>query len=79
MKPIEFKEQSIVYAKNQPPYLPLPAFHHSDDWKCVTSCWGLSLKERFILLFTGKVWASLPTFGKPLTPLKLSVYKPELT
>ncbi len=26
MTPIEFPQQTIVWAKDQPPYLPLPAF-----------------------------------------------------
>ena len=26
MKPIEFPEQTTVWAENQPPYLPLPAY-----------------------------------------------------
>lgn len=26
MTPIEFPEQTIVWAKDQPPYLPLPAY-----------------------------------------------------
>ena len=76
MKPIEFKEQTTVYAKDQKPYLPLPAFVHNDEWECITSCWGLTLLERVKVLFTGRIYSTLPTWGKPLTPQKLEVNNP---
>lgn len=77
MKPIRFIEQTCVYAENQKPYLPLPSFKHKDDWQCVSSVWGMSIKERVKVLFIGKIWVTMPTFGKPLTPLALSVNKPK--
>ncbi len=76
MKPVNFKEYTTIYAKNQEPYLPLPAFQHKDDWQCVSSCWGLSFMERVKLLFIGRMWVTMPTFGKPLTPVRLSVNNP---
>lgn len=76
MRPVNFKEQNVVYAENQEPYLPLPAYKHSDSWQCVTSCWGLDFKERLKVLFIGKVWLTMPTFTKPLTPAKIEVNKP---
>ena len=78
MKPIEFKEQNRTFAKDQKPYLPLPAYQYLDDWKCVTSCWGMNILERFKVLFTGKVWLTMPTFGKPLNPAKIEVNKPKM-
>ena len=75
MKPIEFNEQNSVYAENQPEYLPLPS-HKTQDG-IVTSCWSLSWKERFNLLFTGKIWWSNFTFNNPLQPQKPSVKKPD--
>lgn len=70
MKPIEFKEQNVVFAKNQPEYQPLPAYRCTDPegFGEVISCWKLSFWERLRVLFTGKIWASLCMFGKPLTP-----------
>lgn len=68
MKPVEFKEQNIVYAKDQPEYLPLPAFKNDSPQGEVVSCWHLSLKERLRLLFTGKLWVCLLSFNNPLTP-----------
>lgn len=70
MKPIEFKEQNVVFAKDQPQYKPLPAFRNEDPNGMgeVISCWEFSFKERLRILFFGKMWASLAMFGKPLTP-----------
>lgn len=69
MKPIEFKGHNKVYAKDQPEYLPLPVFKNdSVEGECI-SCWKLSFKERVRILLTGKLWISMMTFNKPLTPI----------
>lgn len=80
MKPIEFKEQNIVFAKDQPQYKPLPAFRNEDPNGMgeVISCWNLTFKERLKLLFTGKLWVSLCMFGKPLTPSFMTVNKDDV-
>jgi hypothetical protein len=75
MKLIEFKEQNIIIAKDQPEYLPLPA-RRSDDGQ-VICCWKLSIKERIKLLFTGRVWHIILTFNEPLQPQLLVVNKPQ--
>lgn len=66
MKPIEFKEQNCVVAKEQPEYLSLPA-HKTDDGK-VISCWKFTWWERLKVLWTGKMWFHVWTFNKPLQP-----------
>lgn len=76
MNPIKFPEALAVFGDEQKEYLPLPAFRHLDDWKCISSCWGLSFIERIKLFFTGKVWVTMPTFGQPVSHIKLSVNKP---
>ena len=68
MKPVEFPEQNVVYAEDQPEYLPLPALNTKNEHGEVISCWQLSFKERLRILFTGRLWVSLWCFGKPLTP-----------
>lgn len=78
MKPIIFKHQNVVFAKDQPEYVPLPALKiDSDNGEDIT-CWGLTFKERLKILFTGKVWMSLMTFNRPLTPSYLSVNREEV-
>jgi len=44
MKPIKFKEQNRIWAKEQPEYLPLPS--HTTEKGEVISCWKLNFKER---------------------------------
>ena len=78
MNPIKFKESNCIYAEKQPEYLPLPVLKLEDkEGKCI-SCWQLSWKERFKILCTGKMWLSIWTFNKPLTPVKLTVNKLDL-
>ena len=79
MKPTEFKEHNVVFAKDQPEYLPLPAYKEDGDkYGNVICCWQLSFIERFKILFTGKLWFSFLTFNKPLTPLRPTLNKWDL-
>lgn len=77
MKPVKFKEQNVVFAENQPEYTPLPALRLDTTDGQVVTCWKMSFKERIRVLFTGKVWMSLLSFNKPLTPSFLSTKKSE--
>ena len=78
MKPTEFKEQNIVFAKDQPEYQPLPALRINSPQGEVVSCWRMSIKERLKVLLTGRVWLSLMTFNQPLTPSYMSVNKKDI-
>lgn len=68
--------QEIVFAKDQPEYVPLPGVRTKDGM--VTSRWQLTLGERLRLLFTGSLYLQVLTFNKPLQPVKLSVSQPEV-
>ena len=74
MKAIEFSEANTVFAKNQPEYLQLPAYRSPEG--VVVTCYQLTWKERFAILFGGKIWLSLLTFNKPLQPQRITVEKP---
>jgi hypothetical protein len=65
MKPIPFPEQTIVWAKDQPPYRPLPAY---TDERETISLWAMSLGERLRVLWTGRLWLRQQNFGQPLQP-----------
>lgn len=73
MKPITFPEKNVVWAENQKEYLPLPAY--TDDKETI-SCWRLSLWERVVVLFTGRMWLRLSNFQQSLQPQHLSVFSP---
>ena len=70
MSPIEFEGQNVVYAKDQPEYLPLPA--HKSPQGTVTSCWKLMWRERMSVLFCGRVYLTLLTFNEPLQPIRMA-------
>lgn len=78
MKPVEFKHQNVVFAKDQPQYLPLPALKLDDQGGTVISCWKMSFKDRLKMLITGKVWLSLMSLDEPLTPSYMAVNRKEV-
>jgi len=78
MKPVEFKHQNVVFAKDQPEYQPLPALRIESPEGEVISCWKMSFKERIKVLFFGRVWLSLMSFNKPLTPSYMAVNRKEV-
>ncbi len=61
--------QSILFAKDQPEYIPLPAI--SDGNKVITK-WKLTKEELEEVAITGEIYLELLTFGQPLQPIKLS-------
>ena len=74
MKPVHFSESNVVFAKDQPQHLQLPAYKTPDG--TVITCWQMTFFERFKLLLAGKMWLTLLTFNTPLQPLKPSIDKP---
>lgn len=78
MKLIEFPEQTVVIAKDQPEYEPLPAHVFHDATGRIACCWRLTWRERFKLLFTGLIWHQVLTFGHALQPQLLTVEKPDM-
>lgn len=67
MYPTEFKEQTVIFGKDQPQYLPLPA-HVSADGMEVTSCWRMNWKERIRALVTGRIYFTVLSFGESPQP-----------
>ena len=66
--------ESVVYAKDQPEYIPLPASRTPDGE--VVTCWKLSWKDRLRILLGLNFYVTLLTFNIPLTPLRVSIGKP---
>ncbi|MCB0042540.1 MAG: hypothetical protein KDE23_22795 [Caldilinea sp.] len=80
MNLVEFAEQTVVFAKDQPEYLPLPAHRFADDPQGrIACCWRMSWRERLKVLWTGLVWHEVLTFGCPLQPQRLSTEKPDMS
>lgn len=78
MEPIQFKEANVVYAKDQPEYVPVPAYQMKDSKGQVIFCLKATWQERLQFLLTGKMWVSMLTFGDPLTPSFHSVFKHDM-
>lgn len=66
MQLIEFPQQTVIIAKDQPEYLPLPA--HVSNEGIVTCCWELSDDDIAQIIKTRKIWHQIWTFRKPLQP-----------
>ena len=79
MEVIEFNEQTVVIAKDQPEYLPLPAHQFGDDEGRIIFCWKMSWRERVRVLLTGTLWQQVLTFNQPLQPQKLETIKPDMS
>lgn len=70
MEPIEFEGCNVIYAKDQPEYIPLPA--KKTDNGHVTTCWKLSADELAQIQETGVIWLHMLTFNQPLQAVLLS-------
>lgn len=78
MKPIEFPEQNVVFAKDQPEYNPLPAHRTDDRESAVTSCWELSDEDLAEIARTRRIYVTQLTFRHPLQPIRLGTkFNPE--
>lgn len=74
MKPMEFPQQTMVLAKDQPEYIPLPVFYDSQGPEGIAiSCFKLSWRERIKILFTGRLWIQQLTFHRGFSPQLPSV------
>ena len=70
-----FKEHEVVFAKDQPEYMPLPALRFDDGM--VITRWRLSFRERLQILFGCDIWLyAIGVFGA-LQPVKLTIETPE--
>ena len=64
----------VVYAKDQPEYLPLPAIRN--DTGIVITRWKLSWRERLRAVWSGDLYLTILTFNRPLQPIKLDTLPP---
>lgn len=60
----------VIFSKNQPQYIPLPALRFKDG--LVVTRWSLSLWERILILFGGSIYLGLLTYNHPLQPIRIS-------
>ena len=63
-----------VYAKDQPEYMPLPAYRTEEG--IVLSRWHMTWRERVTALLHGDVYLWVHTYGHPLQPVQMQVQMP---
>lgn len=68
--------QETVFAKDQPEYLPLPAFR--DIHGTVVTRWHMGWRERWKILCSGNVWLTIMTFNQKLQPVKIEAVEPKI-
>ena len=66
----------VIFAKNQPPYLPLPAVQVGDEAGTIITRWRMTWRERIAAAWRGDVYLSIMTFGRPLQPVLVSIDSP---
>lgn len=76
---IEFPEQTVIIAKDQPQYRPLPAHRFPGPDGRIAFCWKLGWRDRLKVLRTGKIWHEVLTFNQALQPQLLRLDKPEMS
>ena len=75
---VDFDEVTMVIAKDQQEYRPMPANGPHGKEGQITCCWRLSWRDRLKVLWTGQLWHQVWTFYQPLQPQLLLVDKPEM-
>lgn len=73
MKPVEFEGANVVYAKDQPQYLPLPAQRTKEG--VVTTCWEITDEEIEEIKINKKIFIRILTFNSSLQPILPSTQK----
>lgn len=82
MKPVAFEIaqslgiREVVFAKDQPEYISLPALKFPDG--LVVTRWRLSLLESIKILLGWDIYLGLLTFNNPLQPIKISTSAEEV-
>jgi hypothetical protein len=71
MTPTNFEGQNVVYAEDQPEYLPLPALQLGDEHGSVITCWEMTDEELQEVIKNKKIYLSVMTFNQPLQPVSV--------
>ncbi len=67
------EHREVVYAKDQPEYIPLRTLVSAGPDRKVLSRWTFTDKQREVVAKGADVFLELSTFGKPLQPIRMMV------
>lgn len=65
--------EEIVYAKNQPEYIPLRVLRGEGKMVPVISRWQPTEEQRKLIAAGADIYLELSTFGNPLQPIRMAV------
>ena len=65
--------KEIIYAKDQPQYIPLRTLVSAGPDRKVLSRWTFTDKQREAIVKGADVFLELSTFGKPLQPIRMMI------
>lgn len=65
--------QRVVFAIDQPEYIPLPAVVSEDNPNVIVTEWSFDDDEKAIVAAGGHLFLQQLTFGQPLQPINLQV------
>jgi hypothetical protein len=68
---LESKE--VVYAKDQPEYIPLRTLKSDGPMGAVISRWTLTQEQRIAVVNGADIFLELSTFGNPLQPIRMAI------
>ncbi len=66
------EKNEVVYAKNQPEYIPLRALVSAGPQRRVLSRWNLTEDQRKAIAAGDDLFLILRTFGQPLHPIQIA-------
>jgi hypothetical protein len=67
------EDKEVVFAKDQPEYIPLRALVSTGDDKSVLTRWALTQEQRKSISDGSDIYLELLTFGEPLQPIRIIV------
>lgn len=67
------ESEELVYAADQPEYLPLRTLRSKGSWGRVISRWTFTPEQREAIAAGADVLLELSTFGRPLQPIRMMV------
>lgn len=67
------EQHEVIYAKDQPEYIPLRCLRAKTQMREVLSRWTLTPEQRKMVAEGADIFLELSTFGEPLQPIRLQV------
>ncbi len=67
------EKYEVIYAHDQPEYIPLRTLVSADHFRSAISRWTLTPEQRKAIAEGADIFLEISTFGKPLQPIRMMV------